>query len=401
MKWIKTYKRFKKIDKIDEKIVFNVKTFQSIVTPQVNKALESLKEDVKPEDIIKWLKSTIMNPKSDTFLIRNMIEELKSSGGVGGSFLPKGYSGTSAEKIATQFDYSDMNYYYFMHGVFDPEFGVLSDPDDVKNNKLNFTGQKNEKTNCGLFYIQNLFQKKFKTNQIPYILVEYCIKKIRENVAQKIKYIQDSKRPDFIDEFQPRINNQSEVEMKVDDEKVPPGCFKETGVTNNIPDLKQVLISCGGRDLFSKSISFTDEKKVLEPIAKKKRLAFYNYFTTKVYNQFTTALNELKDEEVLEYLKKSGVDTQSGKQTYQKGDKVVYLRKDKTIDDWNKLEDFQKENLNEPPASDIIGTGKITEIQDDNIKIEYKDGKFANKTSDEIIKKLKEVEEGEPTEETK
>ena len=109
MKYLKSYKRFKNTNKFNESVVFSVKTISSIVTPQVNKAIESL-GDVKPDSVIKWIKSTIMNPKSGTFLLKNMIEELKANG----SFLSKGYSGSSSESVATQFDYNDLNYYRFI-----------------------------------------------------------------------------------------------------------------------------------------------------------------------------------------------------------------------------------------------------------------------------------------------
>ena len=391
MKYLKSYKRFKNTNKFNESVVFSVKTISSIVTPQVNKAIESL-GDVKPDSVIKWIKSTIMNPKSGTFLLKNMIEELKANG----SFLPKGYSGSSSESVATQFDYNDLNYYRFMQGVFDSEYGVLADPDDIKNNKVNFIGKKNIHTNCGLFFIQQIFQKKFGNDKVPYMVVEYCIKRIRKDVAQRIKYVSDSKRQDFIDEFQPRAGGEQDV--KVENEKIPTGCFKEEGPTSTIPELKQILIKCGGRDLYKKDMLPADEKKILLPIAQKKRLAFYNWFTGTVYSTITQVLNEINESDVTKSLKDQGIDTDSGKIVYKVDDKVVYLKKDKTIEEWNKLKDFQKQNLKESPASDIVATGKVTEVEGDNIKIEYKEGEFANKTSDEIIKKIKESEEEEPKE---
>ena len=391
MKYLKSYKRFKNTNKFNESVVFSVKTISSIVTPQVNKAIESL-GGVKPDSVIKWIKSTIMNPKSGTFLLKNMIEELKANG----SFLPKGYSGSSSESVATQFDYNDLNYYRFMQGVFDSEYGVLADPDDIKNNKVNFIGQKNIPTDCGLFFIQQIFQKKFGNDKVPYMVVEYCIKRIRKDVAQRIKYVSDSKRPDFIDEFQPRAGGEQDV--KVENEKIPTGCFKEEGPTSTIPELKQILIKCGGRDLYKKDMLPADEKKILLPIAQKKRLAFYNWFTGTVYSTITQVLNEINESDVTKSLKDQGIDTDSGKIVYKVDDKVVYLKKDKTIEEWNKLKDFQKQNLKESPASDIVATGKVTEVEGDNIKIEYKEGEFANKTSDEIIKKIKESEEEEPKE---
>jgi hypothetical protein len=395
MRYIKTYNNFKH-QKLNEGIVFNILTIQNIVKPQTLEALKSLSVDATPQDVITWIKSTILNTKSDTFLVKKMIEELRVNGGVGGSFLPKGYHGMASAVDATQFDYADTTYYKFMQGVFDPEFGVFSDQDDIKNRTVNFTGQKNDPTHCGLFFIQQLFQKKFGNNKVPYAVVEYCIKQIRKSVAQKIKYIQESKRPEFIDEFQPRIGGETKIE--VEDEKIPPGCFKEEAANTCVPELKQILVKCGGRDLYKNGMSPADESKILKPIAQKKRLAFYNYFTTQVYSQFKVALNELQNEDVTKYLEESGINAQSGKQTYKVGDEVVYLRKDKTMDDWNGLKDFQQDKLDEEPASKIVGVGNITELEGDNIKIEYKSGEFVDKVSDDIIRKIKKSEEPEPEE---
>lgn len=396
MKYLQTYQIFK-LNRIDEGIVFNVLTIQNIVKSPTIEALKSLSVDATPQDVISWIKSTILSTKSDTFLVKKMIEELRVNGGVGGSFLPKGYHGVSSAIDATQFDYADTTYYKFMQGVFDSEFGVFADQDDIKNRTVNFTGQKNDPTHCGLFFIQQLFQKKFGNNKVPYAVAEYCIKQVRKSVAQKIKYIQESKRPDFIDDFQPRIGGEEKFEVK--DEKIPPGCFKQEAAVVNVPELKQILIKCGGRDLYKNGMSAADESKILKPIAQKKRLAFYNYFTTQVYSQFNAALNELQDEDVTKYLEESGIDAQSGKQTYKVDDEVVYLRKDKTIDDWNGLKDFQQDKLDEEPASKIVGVGNITEVEGDNIKIEYKSGEFVNKSSDDIIRKIKKSEEPEPEEE--
>lgn len=79
---------------------------------------------------------------------------------------------------------------------------------------------------------------------------------------------------------------------------------------------------------------------------------------------------------------------------YKEGDQVIYLLKDKTMDDWNKLNDNQKKNPKEKPASDIVGIGKIQKIQDDKITIEYTEGKTTEKSTSEIISRL-EVDENE------
>jgi hypothetical protein len=75
--------------------------------------------------------------------------------------------------------------------------------------------------------------------------------------------------------------------------------------------------------------------------------------------------------------------------SYQVGDEVIYLLKDKTIQDWEKITDEQKKDVKNKPASDIVGVGKIEKIEGDKFIIDYGDDKGlkADKTSDKIISK--------------
>ena len=84
MKWIKSYTKFKQ--RINEKVIYNNNSIKFMTETQVNKALKSLDVESKPQDVINWVKTTLLNPKSDSFLLRLPVEEMKTSGGVGGTF---------------------------------------------------------------------------------------------------------------------------------------------------------------------------------------------------------------------------------------------------------------------------------------------------------------------------
>jgi hypothetical protein len=79
---------------------------------------------------------------------------------------------------------------------------------------------------------------------------------------------------------------------------------------------------------------------------------------------------------------------------YKEGDMVVYLLKDKTKEEWDKLTDDQKKKIDESPAKDIVSTNKISKIDGDNFILLDKDGNpNINKTGNEIISKIESAEE--------
>lgn len=84
---------------------------------------------------------------------------------------------------------------------------------------------------------------------------------------------------------------------------------------------------------------------------------------------------------------------------YKAGDSVIYLLKDKTKEDWNKLTDDEKKKPTEGKAKDIVGVRTIDKIDGDNFTILDKDGKpTIKKTGDEIIGKSETTEGGEKPE---
>lgn len=72
---------------------------------------------------------------------------------------------------------------------------------------------------------------------------------------------------------------------------------------------------------------------------------------------------------------------------YKAGDDVIYLLKNKTRDDWNKLNDEQKKLTNESPAISIVGTGRIQKVENNIVYINYGDGKITEKSPNDIISK--------------
>lgn len=78
---------------------------------------------------------------------------------------------------------------------------------------------------------------------------------------------------------------------------------------------------------------------------------------------------------------------------YQAGDIVVYIYKDKTIDDWNALTDEQKANLEEAPASDIVNVKKIEKIEGDKVYFKDQAGNDFTKNLSDIVQKQTPTEE--------
>ncbi len=59
------------------------------------------------------------------------------------------------------------------------------------------------------------------------------------------------------------------------------------------------------------------------------------------------------------------------------------------MDDWDKISDEDKENLESEITKEVVAQGKIKSINDDNIEIEFgEEGKTTTKTKSEIIKKV-------------
>lgn len=72
---------------------------------------------------------------------------------------------------------------------------------------------------------------------------------------------------------------------------------------------------------------------------------------------------------------------------YKIGDKVIYLRDGKTMDDWEKLSDEDRKKLDKRPASKIVGVKEILKIEKDTFYFKDKDDKEFTKDKKDIIQK--------------
>lgn len=80
-------------------------------------------------------------------------------------------------------------------------------------------------------------------------------------------------------------------------------------------------------------------------------------------------------------------DDKPRKKEFKVGDKVIYVYKDKSIDDWMDLSDEERKKPEEKPASDIVGVKKIEKIEGDKLFFTDKNGKEFSKNKGDIINK--------------
>ncbi len=143
--------------------------------------------------------------------------------------------------------------------------------------------------------------------------------------------------------------------------------------TNHLPDLKKILIA-----------QKTDEKK-----KKDETIKWVNVTFIPMIQNFVKAI---KEDDIRAALTKQGIELSGG--DYKEGDSVIYLLKDKTKEEWDKLTDDQKKLTAEAPANTIVGVHKIEKIEGDNVTLLDKDDKpTIVKTKEDIIGKS-EVEKG-------
>lgn len=72
---------------------------------------------------------------------------------------------------------------------------------------------------------------------------------------------------------------------------------------------------------------------------------------------------------------------------YEKGDKIIYLKKDKKKEDWDKLTPDEKKNPTEGKAKELVGVGTLVSKDKDKIKIEDEDGKEMDLQSGGLVGK--------------
>ena len=412
MKFIRGYKEYKEFREtsLNESILWSTFTCKATVTLQMKKAFDSFPTKPSPDSILNWVKSTILDPASPSFLVSPLLEELKASGGAGGKVLPAKYHGTMNYIDLPERDYMDMKYYEFMEMVFGRQGGILASPDDIKTLNVvdDLFGQKIARDSCGLFQVERMCEERFEGNSMPFAIIKYCVKRVRSEVAKQISFVEKhesrmgietqkyehvspgGKKPTGASvvkeaaEADPKALGvtQSGTQSAVPEEKsgsIPTGCFLDTNTTNHISELKQLLIKVGFRDVDDPTKSPAERKKIYEPIIQKKRQVFYNYMKTSVYPKFKGSVDKIKDS--------------TGKQTFTEEDFVLYLKKDKTMKDWKELKDHKKADLDDDETKEIASTGKVVGVEEDLYKIEFKAGEFTKKTADQIIKKIDKPEE--------
>jgi len=81
-------------------------------------------------------------------------------------------------------------------------------------------------------------------------------------------------------------------------------------------------------------------------------------------------------------------DDKAPKIKYEVGNRVVYLYKDKDIDDWMDLTEDERKNPEEAPASEVVGVKKIDGIEGDEFSFTDKEGKKFTKQKKDIIMKI-------------
>ena len=406
MKWVKTYESFRKTEMINEKIWYNQYTCKSVIEMQMKGALAKFPDKQNVDNILEWVKTTIMNPKSDLFLVRPIVEELKNTSGKGGSVLPKRYWGNGSENETMTFQ--DYSYYVFMGMMLQKQLGLLADTDDMYSEHKS---KKNIQEWCGFYFIELMCQQKFE-NQLPYSIIKYCVKKIRREVAREIGFMQSpqpSKHEGIVitgitipekatglDTYIYSKDDDKEQESKNENKTVLYGCFLDKKPTNHIPELKQLLVKIQPEPALTKESTPAERKAVCDKIGLKKKDTFISYIKSNIYPKFEKASEGITKEEIENYLKEQKIDIESGKKTYDVGDIVIFLRKDKTKEDWNNLKDYLKVKFDDSETKRVVGEGRISNVTEDGIyTIELKNEKSTKKTSDQILKKLSEAEKDE------
>jgi hypothetical protein len=74
---------------------------------------------------------------------------------------------------------------------------------------------------------------------------------------------------------------------------------------------------------------------------------------------------------------------------FKSGDKVIYILKGKSMDDWLDLSDDERKKLEDKPASDIVNVKKIDKVEGDKIFFTDKEGNKFTKNKNEIVSKTK------------
>jgi hypothetical protein len=73
---------------------------------------------------------------------------------------------------------------------------------------------------------------------------------------------------------------------------------------------------------------------------------------------------------------------------YEEDDEIIYLKKDKTKEDWGKLSDDEKKKPQEGKAKELVSVGTYVSKEGDKVKIKDADGETAEIASDRMVGKV-------------
>lgn len=317
-------------------------------------SVSKLSESAKLDEVLNYCKNELLNSESPNFLYKPILDELNSPGS----------SSWNTSKGVNEY-FQDKGYYLMAHNLLSKSGYLI--------------GENIEKlpTN-GKVEMSKICSNKFGENKLPWEVIRYCMERVRQVVSKEYKFQEEELESIFA---QP----QGEAKESENSAGVMFNLYIDDKPSQVLPDLKKLLIDCGGRDVKLTTKGFTPEILAkLKPVADKKRKAF-SIWIKKLFTRFTEAVKQITPEQVKEAIEKKGIESGS---SYVEGDQVVYLKKDKTIEDWKKLSEDDKSNLESETTKEVVSQGKITSIKDDNVEIDYADGKKTIKTKSEIIKKV-------------
>jgi hypothetical protein len=371
MKFIRNYKSYKNYKSLLEAFKDGYDAgvkhtdVPGIVGTQLKNFIQGLNEQITVEQLIESVNSELLNNASPKFILKPLVDELTSPG-------------TAAWNNPSEPAFIDKSYYF-------TDFVYIMICQSIFSKMGYFFGTDKSITDStlpsGMKLLKEYCDEKFGENKVPYTVIRYFLSKIRSEISKVYKFDEEQE-----DEF---IKPPEDAKQPIGT-KVPLYFYTDESPGKTLPELKKILISCGGRDLGEPNIPFSNYKSQkilpkLKPIGDKKRTAFINWLK-KVTQSITETSKRVTVEDLNDILEKNGLSTGT---KFVEGDKVLYLKKDKTIDDWDKLSDKDKENLESEITKEVVAEGKIKSVKEDVIEIEFGgEGKTTTKKKSEIIKKL-------------
>lgn len=209
-------------------------------------------------------------------------------------------------------------------------------------------------------------------------LYDNLLKAFGENLAplETIKFYFQTARNRAIKDYKfaggPDLKVGEEAKVNPEDKKM------DLTEASHLPDLKKVLQGAG------------DDNK-------KKKEATVAWVDKNLIPRLLKYIQEIKPEQVSEYLKTKGIEQEETSQEYKVGDTVVYKRDKFNEQDWEKLSDDEKAKfddgkMKEYQDNEQIGIKKISAINGDDVEFEEAD--FKKSLSDILMKTEAEKAEG-------